>query len=55
MYACLCADKVEDDIKDAIKQGITDLEDLMEITGIGTGCGTCRLWVEKFISEEITS
>lgn len=55
MYVCLCADKAEQDIKDAIKRGFTTVEGLMEETGVGGGCGTCQMWIERMIKELIPS
>ena len=55
MYLCLCADKCEDDIRKLIDDGITDIDEIMEATEVGTGCGTCQMWVKKMIQEELIS
>lgn len=59
MYVCLCSDKTQKDIEIVIDQGIDDITTIVEMTDIGSGCGTCILWVEKLINErkeaEITS
>lgn len=54
MYVCFCADQCEDDIKKIIDAGITDIDEIVEHTGVGTGCGTCQRWVEKMVKEELS-
>ena len=54
MYVCLCADQDSDSIKKLIADGITDINEIVERTGVGTGCGTCQRWVEKMVEEEVS-
>ena len=52
MYLCLCSDKTEDEVVKLISEGINDIETITELTEIGSGCGTCVMWVEKLIAEQ---
>jgi bacterioferritin-associated ferredoxin len=36
-FVCLCEDVTVDELRDVIKRGFTDIEDIKRITGIGTG------------------
>ncbi|MGD8452247.1 MAG: (2Fe-2S)-binding protein [Phycisphaerae bacterium] len=36
-------------MKYARRHGITTLEELMKATGAGTGCGTCRPYLEELL------
>ncbi len=36
-FICLCEDVTEDELRSAIRRGLTDIEDIKRITGIGTG------------------
>jgi bacterioferritin-associated ferredoxin len=51
MYVCLCSDKTENEILVLLDQGIDDITTIVEMTEVGSGCGTCILWVEKLIAE----
>ena len=55
MFVCLCADKCEEDIKEIMDQGVFDVDEISEITGAGTGCGTCKLWIKRMVDEKIIS
>ncbi|MGJ8664146.1 MAG: (2Fe-2S)-binding protein [Marinicella sp.] len=41
MYVCICHGVTEKDIQKAAKSGAADLQDIQNITGCATGCGTC--------------
>ncbi len=41
MYVCICHGVTEKDIQKAAKSGATDLQDIQNLTGCATGCGTC--------------
>lgn len=41
MYVCICHGVTEKDIQKAAKAGANTLQDVKQMTGCGTGCGTC--------------
>ncbi|MBV9595058.1 MAG: (2Fe-2S)-binding protein [Actinobacteria bacterium] len=41
MFACICHAVTEDRVALAAADGVRDVGDLGEITGAGTGCGSC--------------
>ena len=41
MYVCICHSVTEKDIQKAAKQGANSLQDIKEMTGCATGCGSC--------------
>ncbi len=36
-FVCLCEDVTVEELRNAIRRGFTDIEDIKRITGIGTG------------------
>lgn len=46
---CTCLELTVQDIEDAIQQGATTLEDVMETTQAGTICGACIPDLEEII------
>ena len=53
---CYCMNVTNGMIKDAVENGAATLEEVQEITGAGTVCGTClenvRRLVEEFLAEK---
>ncbi|MCX7552784.1 (2Fe-2S)-binding protein [Marinicella sp. S1101] len=41
MYVCICHGVTEKDIQKAAKNGANSLQDVKQITGASTGCGSC--------------
>ena len=41
MYVCICHGVTEKDIQKAAKEGASSLQDIKQMTGCATGCGTC--------------
>ncbi len=46
---CNCLDVTNGMIKDAVENGANTLEEVQEITGAGTVCGTCIDDVQRLI------
>lgn len=42
MYVCICANVTDRQIKQAVREGASSLDDLAVQLGVGTGCGCCR-------------
>ena len=51
MYVCLCNAVKDSEIREAVEQGLTSLEDVSEELGVATGCGCCRELAESLIQE----
>lgn len=41
MYVCICHGVTEKEIQIAAKLGATSLQDVQQMTGCATGCGSC--------------
>ncbi|HPX91757.1 MAG TPA: Fe-S cluster assembly protein NifU [Spirochaetota bacterium] len=50
---CHCMNVTDEDIRKAVhEKGVTNLEDMMQLTGAGTVCGACIPRIEDIIEEE---
>jgi bacterioferritin-associated ferredoxin len=49
MYVCICMAVTEEDILDAAASGLSTATEIMEKTGAGTRCGTCRSTVSAIL------
>jgi len=51
---CNCMQVTEHEIVDAIKnKEATNVQDIMDITGAGTGCGSCIDDLEEILKREL--
>lgn len=48
---CYCMNVTNGMIKDAVENGAATLEEVQEITGAGTVCGTCLENVQRLVEE----
>lgn len=53
MYVCVCRAITDTDIEAAIEGGVSDLDQLEEHIGVGTGCGTCRETAQTLIDQRV--
>jgi bacterioferritin-associated ferredoxin len=53
MYVCLCHAVTDSDIESAVDGGLSDLQQLEEHFGVGSGCGSCREMAEHLINRRI--
>jgi len=53
MYVCICKAITDSDIESAVDGGASDLQQLEEHFGLGTGCGTCRETAQNLIDRRI--
>ena len=51
MYVCLCQAVKDTEIRQAVASGVDDVDQLAEVLGVGTGCGTCRDFAQALIEE----
>jgi len=42
MYVCICNSVTDSAIREAVSEGVVNLDQLAARTGCGTGCGCCR-------------
>lgn len=49
---CGCARVHDEDIKRAIASGASTFDEVAQITKAGTGCGNCRILIERMLREE---
>ena len=49
MFACICLAVTSDAVSAAIDDGAASVEDVSDVTGACTGCGTCYDRIDKMI------
>lgn len=49
MYVCICMGVTEKDIRDAVSAGLSSPTEIMDHTGAGSRCGTCRSTVAAML------
>ncbi|HMY18874.1 MAG TPA: (2Fe-2S)-binding protein [Polyangium sp.] len=54
MYVCICMAVTEKDIRDAAASGLSSPTEIMEKTGAGSRCGTCRSTVASILDGSAT-
>jgi bacterioferritin-associated ferredoxin len=42
MYVCICNSVTDSDIRNAVNDGVRNLNQLKQTTGCGTTCGSCK-------------
>jgi bacterioferritin-associated ferredoxin len=52
MYVCICAAVTDRQIKQAVREGASTIDDLALQLGVGAGCGCCRAAVQQFLAVE---
>jgi bacterioferritin-associated ferredoxin len=53
MLVCHCKNIKEFLIRKVIKEGCHELDDIIDYTGVCTGCGSCEPIVEDILDEEL--
>jgi bacterioferritin-associated ferredoxin len=51
MYVCICNRVTDTDIRDAVCQGASNLNQLSEQLNLGTCCGKCKSCAERVLRE----
>jgi bacterioferritin-associated ferredoxin len=49
MYVCICMAVTEKDIREAAASGLSSATEIMEKTGAGSRCGTCRSTIASML------
>ena len=52
---CGCDRVYAEDIRIAVRQGAQTYADVQKVMTVGSGCGNCRVLVERVIREELAS
>lgn len=55
MIICVCKRINSAQIKQALSEGVTDVGELSEQLGLGTGCGRCVEFAKQMIQRESSS
>ena len=53
MYVCVCQAVKDSEVRQAVASGVQDVDELGEVLGVGTGCGTCRDFAQALIDETL--
>ncbi len=51
MFVCVCNGITERQVREAIDQGATSLQDLTACLGVASGCGTCASFTTRLIEQ----
>lgn len=54
MYICICNAITEKDIEEAVKQGISSMEMLSELTSVSRQCGCCEAHACKVLQKALS-
>lgn len=49
MFVCVCHAVTDREIREAVDGGVDQIEQLEELCGVGTGCGSCRHVAQEII------
>lgn len=53
MFVCVCKAITDREIHEAVDSGIDHVDQLEELCGVGTGCGTCRHTAQELIDARL--
>jgi bacterioferritin-associated ferredoxin len=53
MFVCVCHAVTDREIHEAVDSGIDHVDQLEELCGVGTGCGTCRGTAQALIDARL--
>jgi bacterioferritin-associated ferredoxin len=53
MYVCLCHGITEQQIRDAVCEGVSTVCELGARLGVGSGCGCCRSFAAQVVDETL--
>ncbi len=52
MYVCICQSIKEKDLHQAYHEGRQSIEKLLQVLGLGTGCGMCADFARQLLQKE---
>ncbi len=53
MFVCVCHAITDRDIHDAVDAGVDHVDQLEELCGAGSACGTCRYTAQELIDARL--
>jgi bacterioferritin-associated ferredoxin len=53
MFVCVCHAVTDRDIHEAVDGGVEHVDQLEELCGVGTGCGTCKATAQQLIEARL--
>lgn len=53
MFVCLCKAVTDHEIREAVDQGVEHVDQLEDLCGAGTGCGTCKPMAQELIDARL--
>ncbi len=53
MFVCVCHAVTDRDIHDAVEAGVEHVDQLEELCGAGSGCGTCKHTAQQLIESRL--
>ena len=53
MYVCICANVTDRQIRQAVREGASSMDDLAVRLGVGAGCGCCREVARDMLDEAL--
>jgi len=54
MYVCICNAVTDSDIRNAVDDGVRNLNQLKQTTGCGTTCGCCKDMAFEVLQQALT-
>ncbi|WP_123714181.1 bacterioferritin-associated ferredoxin [Sinobacterium caligoides] len=53
MYICLCKGITDNQIRDAVEDGVNNVRELRDLLGIASQCGKCGKEAKRVINESL--
>lgn len=50
MYVCVCAAVTDTELRSCIRAGARTVDDVGDVCGAGTGCGSCHDRIDVFLA-----
>ena len=55
MFVCLCKAITDREIHEAVDSGVDHVDQLEEICGVGSGCGSCKDLAQELINSRLST
>lgn len=55
MYVCICKGVTDKDIHRAVKQGVSSMEQLSDLTSVSRDCGCCETYASQVLQEAVSN
>jgi len=54
MYVCICKGVTEQDIHQAVQQGVSSLDELSNLTSVSSDCGCCQDFADQVLQKAMS-